>query len=151
MHKSKIYKVWSGMVSRCRNSAHHAWKDYGGRGIKVCERWTLFENFFMDMGDRPTPHHQIDRYPDQNGNYEKSNCRWATTIEQGRNRRSNKMVTFHGRTRCVSEWSEYLGIPESTLYGRLLRGWSIKKAFKIPHVRRVTKSRNLTSHSTQTF
>lgn len=87
--KGKIHPLflnWIAMRQRCNNDKNKAYKDYGGRGIKVCERWNEFENFLEDMGEKPSNLHSIDRI-DVNGNYEPSNCRWATTIEQGRNKR----------------------------------------------------------------
>lgn len=91
MRKSPEYKSWNQMLERCRNKNHHAYKDYGGRGITVCERWFKFENFFADMGRRPEGR-SIDRYPNKDGNYEPGNCRWATPKEQIDNRRP---VTLH--------------------------------------------------------
>jgi hypothetical protein len=78
------YRSWSCMLSRCRNSNDPGWKYYGGRGIRVCERWHVFENFLADMGPRPEPkaRYSIDRFPNNDGNYEQGNCRWATRSEQ---------------------------------------------------------------------
>jgi hypothetical protein len=94
--RSAEYYAWQNMIQRCYNEKHPDYKNYGGRGITVCERWlTSFENFYADMGPRPTPEHSIDRYPDNDGNYEKSNCRWATRSEQRRNmfRGINDVIT----------------------------------------------------------
>lgn len=88
------YNIWVGMNKRCYNKKTKIYKDYGGRGIEVCERWRHdFESFYKDMGDRPSKYHSIDRV-DVNGNYEPSNCRWATRIEQARNTRVYKNSKF---------------------------------------------------------
>lgn len=126
------YKVWSAMRSRCNNPRHASWKHYGGRGITVCERWSLFSNFIEDMGMRPSKKHSIDRI-DNNGNYEPSNCRWATWKEQGRNRRDNKVITYRGENRPLSEWVEILGVDAKIVDSRINRlGWSTEEAFETP-------------------
>jgi hypothetical protein len=87
---SPEYSSWAAMLTRCTNPNIPDFKHWGGRGISVCERWRKFENFFADMGAKPSPKHSIDRFPDNDGNYEKSNCRWATPKEQANNKRPRK-------------------------------------------------------------
>lgn len=115
------WKSWSSMVRRCTDSNIRDFHRYGGRGIKVCERWLKFENFLADMGERPDGM-SIDRYPDNDGNYEPGNCRWATKAQQDRNQRRNLSVSIGGVTRLVSEWSELSGINGRTLYKRYHKG-----------------------------
>lgn len=83
--KSPTYRSWVAMVTRCTNNRRKYWKNYGGRGIQVCDRWRRFENFLADMGTRPE-NRSLDRYPNPDGNYEPSNCRWATRVQQANNR-----------------------------------------------------------------
>ena len=102
MSDSPAYRIWSGMISRCTYPKHRGFYRYGGRGITVCERWRSFENFYADMGDRPAGK-SLDRI-NVNGNYEPSNCRWATKREQSRNTSKTKMYTYNGKTMCISDW-----------------------------------------------
>ena len=104
------YWSWVNLIRRCENVDEPSYRNYGGRGIRVCSRWrTSFRNFFADVGERPTPNHTIDRI-DNNGDYEPSNCRWATPIEQARNRRGNVLVELSGQTMTISEALEVLGM-----------------------------------------
>ena len=90
LRKTKEYQIWSSMMTRCSNKKTKCYKNYGGRGIKVCKRWLKFENFYNDMGCRPSNKHSIDRV-NNDGNYEPSNCRWATIKQQANNRRNKKI------------------------------------------------------------
>lgn len=126
------YAIWVGIIGRCANPRNRRFKDYGGRGVAVCERWrSSFAAFLADMGPRPSPGHSIDRHPDKNGNYEPGNCRWATSVEQNRNRRDNRFITAFGKTRCVAEWAELLGIKRTLIKDRLRRGWAPERALLI--------------------
>jgi hypothetical protein len=119
------------MWRRCEDPKRPYWKDYGGRGIRVCVRWESFQLFLVDMGARPSPLHTLDRR-DNNGNYTPENCRWATRKEQARNRRSSALYTAGGVTRTIAEWSEVLGKKASTLQARLSRAGSDPEKILVP-------------------
>lgn len=122
------YSAWRSMLDRCYCPKMDSFDRYGGRGIKVCERWHKFENFFADMGYRPTHGHSLDRI-DNSGNYELGNCRWATLVEQQNNRDCNRRFTHNGETHTVAEWSRIVNINYYTLYTRLCEsGWTVKNA-----------------------
>lgn len=129
---SKIYNAWCHMIQRCTNVDDIGYKNYGGRGIKVCKRWRSFPNFLEDMGEPPTKKHSIHRI-DNEGDYNKDNCEWATKKQQARNRRNNHLITFNGKTQCVSELAEETRIPYNTLWARIYKlGWSVEKALTTP-------------------
>lgn len=123
------FGIWTGIQTRCYNRRTKAFKDYGGRGIVVCDRWLeSFDNFLADMGKRPSKHHSIDR-KDNNGNYEPSNCWWATSKEQNGNKRNNVMVTINGITKHMTDWIRDLGLNKNTVYSRIyFNKWPIEKA-----------------------
>jgi hypothetical protein len=125
------YDPWSAMRARCLNAAHHAYKDYGARGIKVCERWNDFNNFLADMGPRPCSRHTIERI-DNNGNYEPGNCRWATMKEQNRNRRNTLMVKFRGSQMPLIEACELAGNDYNRVHHRISAGWDVLRAIETP-------------------
>jgi hypothetical protein len=102
------HEVWRGIKERCSDQKSAAFKDYGGRGITLCERWQDFQLFLADMGPRPSADHSIDR-EDVNGHYEPGNCRWATPTEQSRNRRNNIVVKINGQSMPLSQAVETLG------------------------------------------
>jgi len=122
-----IYMIWDAMVQRCNNPNNVNYKNYGGRGIIICNRWLKFENFLADMGEPPTNKHSIDRI-DNNGHYCSKNCRWVTKKQQMRNTRRNSLITYNNKTQCLAAWAEEMGINQNTIFMRLNRGWSIKKA-----------------------
>lgn len=135
MAKSKVYAVWCGMIKRCFNEKDSNYPIYGARGIKVCDEWLKFENFFNDMGNRPEGM-SIDRI-DVNGDYNKSNCKWSTRKEQARNTRTNRFIEFNGDNKCLMEWSEVTGISVGTIWYRLNSGWTIEKTLTT-EVRKLT-------------
>lgn len=112
------HNSWRGMRGRCDNPNNTHYAQYGGRGITYCSRWTEFENFHADMGDRPAGH-TLDRYPDNDGDYGPDNCRWATTKQQGHNTQRTVLVTYEGTTLCVKDWASVLGITDRALAHRL--------------------------------
>lgn len=134
MNNTKTYAVWEAMIQRCTNPRWKAFKNYGGRGITVCERWRAFENFFADMGEAPSGL-QLDRI-DNNLGYFKDNCRWATPLVNSRNRRPNVLITWKGETHCVSEWAEITGILDETIRYRFHKGWAPEAIFNTSPVGR---------------
>jgi hypothetical protein len=132
MSKTRLYWQWQGMIARCENPHHQGYKDYGGRGITVCESWHSFENWYANMGEPPTPQHMIDRI-DNNSNYEPNNCKWSTRKEQMNNKRDNHLIEFNGQTKTLKQWSEMTGIPYSTLRSRINKyHWGIEKSLTTP-------------------
>jgi hypothetical protein len=129
-NQSLEYKTWSWMLARCHNPKVRCFRNYGGRGITVCERWRTFENFLADMGRKP-PGSSIDRI-DVNGNYEPSNCRWVNRAVQSNNCRSNVHIELDGRRKTMAEWAKELGMSSGTLWQRLNSGWSPRKALTTP-------------------
>ncbi len=128
---TSIYQIWNGMRERCHNPNHEAWRYYGGKGITVCDRWTKFEYFLEDMGERPSVEHSIERRNNK-GNYEPANCYWGTQEEQCSNRSSNVHITLNGVTMTAMRWARQLNINDSTLLWRIHRGWSDEKTLTTP-------------------
>jgi len=123
-HNTPEYRAWGDMKQRCQRPSHASYKNYGGRGITVCDRWQTFENFFADMGERPTQQHSIDRR-DNNGNYTPENCRWATRDEQMSNLRKTRLITFNGETLHMAEWARRTGIKSANILARIKLGWPL--------------------------
>lgn len=130
--KTSEYRIWQQIFQRCENQRSKAWNDYGGRGIRVCDRWRSFELFMADVGTRPSTRHSLDRYPNNNGNYEPSNCRWATKKEQARNRRSGHLIEVNGIERPLIEWAELFNVLPETIHSRLRSGVSPSVAVSTP-------------------
>lgn len=129
---SAEYRAWMGMKARCYNPNHGSYEHYGERGIIVCDEWkNTFEKFFADMGERPSKIHSLDRI-DNNGIYEKDNCRWATRIQQVRNRSCTRLFTFKNETLSAAEWGRRLGGSAMLVTHRIGRGWDYEKAFTTP-------------------
>lgn len=125
-----MYKAWISMKQRCDNPKLPSWDRYGGRGITYDPRWSVFENFLNDMGERPKGK-TLDR-KDNDGNYTKDNCRWATAKQQQNNTRVNVKVTYLGETLTMAEWEVKLGFPASTMHNRIEAGWSIERVITEP-------------------
>ena len=128
------YLCWDAMKSRCINSRSANYVNYGARGISVCDRWLGsfgFLNFISDMGSRPSPRHSLDRI-NNDGNYEPSNCRWATTRQQARNKRTARIVEFNGESLPIVEWSERTGLKYDIIHNRISSGWSPSDALTTP-------------------
>jgi len=126
------YKSWCGMKERCYNKNNSSYPDWGGRGIIVCDRWlNSFENFLLDMGNKPSNKHSLDRV-DNSGNYEPLNCRWAVKKQQQNNTRYNKMITYNGKTQSLAMWCDELNLKYGTIQVRMWNGWTAEEAFTLP-------------------
>lgn len=151
MTTTQIYKTFYGMKRRCENPKDNRFNRYGARGIKVL--WESAESFIADMKDEYDEHvrvhgahrTQIDRI-DTNGHYSKENCRWATPTVQQRNRSSNVLLTFNGRTQTAVEWGEETGITGQQITKRLRRGWTLEEALTFPRGRVGTLKRKFHAH-----
>lgn len=147
-----LYATWNNMLQRCENPDNKKYPHYGGRGIRVCARWSVrgnrhigtpgFDAFCFDMGPRPSRRHTLER-KDTNGNYEPDNCIWAVHKVQQRNRRNNHILTFRGRSQPIAAWAEEVGISQLRLRGRVAaQGWSVERTLTTPIRQRMTKFRD---------
>lgn len=126
------YRLWQNIHLRCYKKTNNRYHSHGARGIKVCERWHDFENFHADMGDRPSPKHTVERI-NNDGNYEPSNCKWATYKVQSRNRRSTFYVALDGVKKSLAEWAEIMDMPYKLVWERIRRyGWDPEQALTTP-------------------
>jgi len=138
---SPTFRSWNAMIGRCTYPSMFGFEYYKWRGITVCDRWrhgehgkSGFECFLEDMGERPGLEYSLDRYPDNDGNYEPGNCRWATKRQQGNNRSDNQLFTYRGRKFTLTELSRKTGVPVQRLRHRLLRSstWTVEEAVSAP-------------------
>ena len=125
--KTQVYRAWRSMRERCLNPRIKHFRNYGGRGITVCERWNSFELFFTDIGHPPSKKHSLDRI-DNNGPYCPENVRWATKSQQMNNRRNSRYLTHNGITETISEWSRIIKLTRQVICYRLENGWSTAEA-----------------------
>lgn len=126
------YHSYIQMKNRCLNPKVPQYAYYGARGITICEEWkSSFAWFVLDMGEKPTPQHTLDRIDNSKGYY-RENCRWATKRDQSLNRSQTRWIEYDGQTMCARDWSRKLGGPNSLVSGRLKVGWSIEEAVTIP-------------------
>lgn len=137
-HRWPEYASWSNMISRCTNTTNKDYASYGGRGICVCDRWRQsFQNFLADMGRKPLgARTTLDRFPNNDGNYEPGNCRWATQQEQMGNTRRNQFITYKEETHNLYTWALKIGVRPRTLYTRIRRGWNAERILEPTNTRK---------------
>lgn len=127
-----LYRLWQGMITRCTNPNEPSFKCYGGRGIRVCDKWLHdFAAFRTDVGERPSAAYSLDRI-DNDGNYEPGNVRWATKSQQMRNNRNTLKIEHGGACMSAVEWSERTGIAAQSIRQRLRRGWNVERTLTTP-------------------
>lgn len=127
---TKLKPIWNAILNRCTNPNDSAYKNYGGRGIKVCDRWReSYQNFLADLGPKPSKKHSIDRI-NNDGHYEPGNVKWATRIQQQNNTRTNKLITYKGKTQSLSMWCRELRLNYKRTWKRTFRNCSIDDVFK---------------------
>jgi hypothetical protein len=118
------------MINRCNDKNHNRYHRYGGRGIKVCDRWMDYNNFIEDMGARPTKKHSIDRIDNDIG-YDPKNCKWSLMKDQANNRCNNRLIEFNGIKKTLQIWADEIGINQSSLRKRI-DCWGIERALLTP-------------------
>jgi len=140
MSSTRIYEIWQGMIKRCTNKNAQYYHLYGGRGIKVCDRWMDFKLFYDDTSPTYSEGLSIDRFPDKDGDYEPNNFRWATNEEQSTNKRNNHLLEFNNKNQTISQWSKEVGLCSKLIQSRIKNGWSPEKALTFP-IQKVTSNR----------
>lgn len=131
MFGTKIYGSWSSMVQRCTDINHPYYKNYGGKGITVCDKWRTFEGFYEDMKENHQDNLMIDRIKNEEG-YSKDNCRWSTRLEQANNMTTNRIVEVDGEKMTLAQACRFIGIKNSVVNSRLHRGWSLYESLHTP-------------------
>lgn len=127
-----LFAIWNSMIRRCHTPSSGGYRDYGGRGIEVCDEWRGdFLAFARAVGDRPSPLHSLDRIDNSKG-YAPGNVRWATPTEQSRNTRRNRALTVRGETMCLAAWAERVGLRRMTISNRIKSGWSVEDSVLTP-------------------
>lgn len=152
MSKTRTYRIWSGMVTRCYNPKSTKFKDYGGRGILMCDPWRDFAQFYADMGDCPDGY-SIERIKNDKG-YSPENCKWATDVEQKNNKRSVTLYNVNGTPMNVSELAVFYAMPRRMLAKRLQRGWTIHQSLEFhpaPNSHRKITSKSYTGRHEPNF
>lgn len=144
LYGTPLYKKWMAMKRRCLNPKDISYKNYGGRGIAICEKWLSFEGFNEDMSSSFTPGMSLERI-DNNGNYEKNNCKWIPLDEQAKNKRSVVLYEHGGKRMSVGEWEKVLGVKRGTIRARVRNGWPISEAIRTP-IHSGNKYRRITSN-----
>lgn len=130
----RLHTIWAMMKQRCMNPKHRSYRNYGAKGIIVCDEWVSDFKAFYDWSTKNGYKEglTLDRI-DYNGNYEPNNCRWFTYKQQGNNRRNNRLLTYNGETHTMSQWCDITGLSKATIYGRLKSGWSIERTLTTPN------------------
>lgn len=131
---TRLYRIWGNMVNRCTNPNNPAWKNYGGRGITVCDEWHKYENFRgWSKANGYNESLTIDRINNDDG-YCPENCRWVNTRVQANNKRNNHLIEYNGITKTLAEWADAMGVPYNNLHHRIQTlGWSVDRAFTQPY------------------
>jgi hypothetical protein len=127
LSKTRMFKIWVGIRKRCNTPSCKSYEHYGGRGIKVCAEWDTFLGFYNDMKDGYEENLSLER-KDPDGDYTKSNCKWATMKEQARNKRNSVYIEYDGQNRTCAEWADISGTGSSTIRWRMKMGWSIQES-----------------------
>jgi hypothetical protein len=130
LSRTPAYSVWSGMIQRCTNPKRNRYENYAGRGIAVCERWALFENFVADMG-QPPEGMTLERKENDKG-YFRENCEWAPMSKQANNKSTSHKLTYGGKTQTVAEWARELSVSPYTLHTRIKLNWPVDKVLTEP-------------------